>query len=127
MIRTTVSLIAGAVIIAGSLVIASGNFSGNNAGVTASIVDGVQIVEIDAKGGYSPRITDAKAGIPTVLKVKTAGTFDCSSAIAIPSLGYRENLPSSGITEINIPPQKPGSKIQGLCAMGMYNFQIKFN
>jgi len=92
--RTTLSLIAGAVIIAGSLVIASGNFSGNNAGVTASIVDGVQIVEIDAKGGYSPRITDAKAGIPTVLKVKTAGTFDCSSAIAIPSLGYRENLPS---------------------------------
>src|SRR3989338_6905702 len=33
-----------------------------------SVVDGKQIVEINAKGQYSPKVTSAKAGIPTVLR-----------------------------------------------------------
>ncbi|HEY5588657.1 MAG TPA: hypothetical protein VIK86_06855, partial [Candidatus Paceibacterota bacterium] len=31
------------------------------------IKDGIQYVTIDAKGGYSPRTSNAKAGIPTKL------------------------------------------------------------
>lgn len=91
-----------------------------------SIVDGKQIVEIGAKGGYQPKNSIAKADIPTVLRVETRGTFDCSSALAIPDIGYRENLPPSGVTEINIPPQKSGAVLQGLCGMGMYTFKVKF-
>jgi len=92
-----------------------------------NIVDGKQVIEINAKGGYSPRITTAKAGIPTVIKMKTNGSFDCSSALVIPSLDYRNNLPLSGETLIDVPAQKAGTKLQGLCAMGMYNFLIEFN
>ncbi len=92
-----------------------------------SIVNGKQIITINAKGGYSPRVTTAKADIPTVIKVATNGTFDCSSALAIPSIGYRENLSPSGATEIEVPSQKVGTTMQGLCAMGMYNFAIHFN
>lgn len=91
-----------------------------------SIVDGKQIIEIRAKGGYSPRTTTAKADIPTVIKIDTKATFDCSSALVIPSLSYRKNLPLTGETLIDLPPQKAGSKLQGLCAMGMYNFLINF-
>lgn len=91
-----------------------------------SIVDGKQVIEISARGGYAPRISTARAGMPTVIKVKTAGTFDCSSALTIPTLGYRTNLPASGETLIDVPPQQPGAKLQGLCAMGMYNFAIDF-
>ncbi|TSC55762.1 MAG: hypothetical protein G01um101418_809 [Parcubacteria group bacterium Gr01-1014_18] len=92
-----------------------------------SIVDGKQIIEVTAKGGYSPRNMVAKANMPTVLKMKTNGTFDCSSAFTIPSLGYRKNLPASGETLINVPPQKEGSTLRGLCSMGMYHFAVDFN
>ena len=91
-----------------------------------TVVDGKQIITIDAKGGYFPHITKAKADMPTILKVTTRGTFDCSSALTIPDIDYKNNLPPSGVTEITIPPQKAGAKIQGLCTMGMYNFKIEF-
>ena len=126
---TSVLLIFFAILISGTIIFLS---NGTNTGDSSlqnnvSIVDGKQIIEINAKGGYLPRNTVAKANIPTVIKVKTNGTFDCSAAIAIPSLGYRKNLPPSSETLIDIPLQKEGSVLQGLCAMGMYNFSIKFN
>jgi plastocyanin domain-containing protein len=89
--------------------------------------EGKQVIEISAKGGYLPRTIAAKAGTPTVLKMKTSGTFDCSSALVIPSLGYRANLPSSGETLIEVPSQKAGSTLRGVCAMGMYSFEISFS
>ncbi|MBU1032788.1 MAG: cupredoxin domain-containing protein [Patescibacteria group bacterium] len=92
-----------------------------------SIVDGKQVVSITARGGYSPRVTTAKSGLPTIIKMDTIGTYDCSSALVVPSLGYRKNLPPSGETLIDVPPQKPGTVLQGLCSMGMYNFKIRFN
>lgn len=92
-----------------------------------SIVDGKQIIAITAKDGYVPRISAAQAGMPTTLRIETQHTFDCSSAINIPALHYRANLPPSGITEIELPSQKTGASLQGLCAMGMKNFRINFN
>ncbi len=91
-----------------------------------TIVDGKQIVTISAKGGYSPKVSKAKADMPTTLKVETTGTFDCSSALSLPSIGYEENLPPSGVTEIELQPQRAGTTFEGLCAMGMYGFEITF-
>ena len=91
-----------------------------------TVENGKQIVSITAKGGYSPRLSKAKADMPTILKVETTGTFDCSSALNLPSINYRKNLPQSGVTEIELPPQKAGSTFEGLCSMGMYGFNIVF-
>lgn len=91
-----------------------------------AVADGKQVVTIAAKGGYSPRQTNAKADTPTILRMQTSGTFDCSSTLNIPSLSYQKTLPATGITEIEIPPQKAGSTIEGLCGMGMYKFEIAF-
>jgi plastocyanin domain-containing protein len=91
------------------------------------IEDGTQVISINAKGGYTPRKTIAQANTPTILKIKTNSTFDCSASLVIPSIGYKNNLPSSGETIINIPPQKSGSTLKGLCSMGMYSFTINFN
>ena len=91
------------------------------------IVDGKQVITINAKGGYFPKVTAAKAGIPTVIKVDTQGTFDCSSALTIPSLGISKNLPPTGETEIEVPSQEANTAVRGLCAMGMYNFSVQFN
>ncbi|MSU74173.1 hypothetical protein EXS57_00135 [Candidatus Kaiserbacteria bacterium] len=90
-----------------------------------SIVDGQQIIEITAKGGYTPRTSTAKAGIPTILRFHTNGTFDCSSSIRIPSMGISKSLPSAGTVDIAIADPKAGPLI-GTCSMGMYPFEINF-
>lgn len=93
---------------------------------TVTESDGVQYINITAKGGYTPSYITAKANIKTVLRVKTSATFDCSSALVIPSLNYRSNLPPTAVTIIDIPPQEQNSVLRGSCAMGMYRFSIKF-
>lgn len=88
--------------------------------------NGKQVIEISARGGYAPRLSVAKANVPTIIRMKTSGTFDCSSALSIPSLGIRMSLPSSGTKDIEVPPQQAGGTLLGTCAMGMYNFQVQF-
>lgn len=90
-----------------------------------SIVDGKQIIEITAKGGYRPGESVAQAGIPTVLRLRTNGTFDCSSFVRIPSMNISKALPQSGNTDIDIGTPQRGTLL-GTCGMGMYRFQVDF-
>lgn len=91
------------------------------------IRDGVQYVTIDAKGGYSPKVSMAKAGIPTKLIVKTNGTYDCSASLVIRSLSYQKVLAQTGEDTIDLGTPKAGEPLQGVCGMGMYNFLINFS
>jgi len=127
--KTFAAIVIAVLLVGGamSLLFGGGGSGATGAQGVASTENGTQIVEISARGGYSPRVTSAKAGVATTLRVKTRGTFDCSSALVIPSLGYRANLPPSGMTEIQIPPQSAGTSLRGVCVMGMYNFSINFN
>lgn len=90
-----------------------------------STVGDKQIIEITAKGGYTPRKSIAKAGIPTILRFNTKGTFDCSSSVRIPSMNISKILPQSGVTDIDLGSKKTGT-LQGSCGMGMYPFEIEF-
>ncbi len=90
-----------------------------------SIVDGKQIIEIKAKGGYTPRVSIAKSGIPTILRFDTKGTFDCSASVRIPSVNVSEILPNSGTRNVDIGLPEAGT-LKGSCGMGMYPFQINF-
>lgn len=102
-----------------------------NNDVTASnnsvVKDGVQYITITARGGYSPRSSTAKAGIPTKLIMKTNGTYDCSASLVIRSLNYRSMLPNTGETTIDAGTPKAGDTLRGVCGMGMYSFSIAFN
>lgn len=89
------------------------------------IRNGVQYVTITAKGGYSPRITEIKGGLPTTLVVKTESTYDCSSSLMIRSIGFQKILQPTGEEIIDLGISKSGETIQGVCSMGMYNFQIQ--
>lgn len=100
------------------------NLAGDSS--TVRIADGKQIIDISAKGGYSPRVILATAGTPTVLRVKTNGTLDCSASLVIPKLSYQKFLQPSGTEEISVSPAQAQGTLQGLCAMGMYNFQVRF-
>ncbi len=90
-----------------------------------SIIDGKQVIEITARGGYQPRKSLAKSGIPTVIRFKTNGTFDCSSSVRIPSLQISQFLPQTASTDIAIGTPKIGT-LAGSCGMGMYPFEIEF-
>lgn len=90
-----------------------------------TIVDGKQIITINAKAGYQPSLSTAQAGIPTVVRFVTKGAFDCSSSIRIPSLNISKILPQTGNTDIDIGVPKTGT-LQGTCGMGMYSFGVNF-
>lgn len=94
-------------------------------GQNVHMENGTQVIEIKAGGGYTPALSVAKAGIPTVLRFTTNGSFDCSSSIRIPSLDMSKILPQSGTQDIDIGIPKIGP-LQGMCGMGMYPFSITF-
>jgi plastocyanin domain-containing protein len=98
----------------------------STSGSNVSVVDGTQIITLSAKGGYQPKRSVAAAGLPTILRVNTNGTFDCSSALRIPSLKVSENLPMNGTTDIKLGTLSAGT-IPGNCGMGMYPFEIQVN
>ena len=130
---TKLILFAGAlsVIIVGAAIVfpfLTGDWRQKNSGdisTNVAFVDGKQIIEIKVRGGYTPRKTTAKSGIPTVLRFATNDTFDCSSSVRIPSKSISKTLPQTGITDIEIGTPQEG-KMNGMCGMGMYSFEIYF-
>jgi plastocyanin domain-containing protein len=127
-LQNIVKLIVGAVVLIFIAVLLFGDNSKKESDAigTANNSGDIQIIEITAKGGYSPKLVEAKAGVSSTLKIITDKTFDCSSALTIPKLGVDRFLPSTGITEFEIKPQASGTEITGSCSMGMYGFKIKF-
>jgi len=93
----------------------------------ATIENGVQYVDIDVQAGYSPQTTQATAGQQTVIRMHTKNTYDCSSIVVIPSLGYQKSLDPTGVVEIPVSADKAQGTIDGRCGMGMYRFSIVFS
>lgn len=124
---TIISILVATALIGGVVMLTHGG-STTDASVVAhnvNVVDGKQIIEIRAKGGYQSQKSVARVGIPTVLRFVTNGTFDCSSSVRIPSLGISKILPQTGVTDIEVGVTQPGT-LQGICGMGMYPFEIEF-
>lgn len=121
------SVLVAALLIAGAVWIAAAPSPAEQGTADAvTLVDGTQYIDVTAKGGYSPRVVVAQAGVPTVLRMKTNGTFDCSAALVIPRLSYQKFLSPSGTEEISISAAQAQGTLQGLCSMGMYGFQVRF-
>jgi len=87
--------------------------------------NGKQVILINVKGGYTPRKSVAKTGIPTILRFSTNNTFDCSSSIRISSMSISKILPQTGITDIDLGSSQT-NVLRGTCGMGMYSFEIDF-
>ncbi|MEO5635020.1 MAG: cupredoxin domain-containing protein [Candidatus Paceibacterota bacterium] len=121
-----ISILAVVVLIFGVIIFVGGSTSNViQDGQNVTIVDGKQIIEITARGGYTPNASLAKAGIPTILRFNTNGTFDCSSSVRIPSMSLSKMLPNSGSTDIDLGSPEIGT-LAGICGMGMYQFEINF-
>ncbi len=120
------SVLVAALVIGGAIVFGQKSDGSGQVVQNVSMEGEKQIIEIDAKGGYFPKLTTAKAGVPTVVRLKTSGTYDCSSAVTIPSLGFRKNLDATGITEVEVPIHVAQGTLEGTCTMGMYSFSVRF-
>ena len=90
------------------------------------IKNGIQYITLNARGGYFPNVSSAKADIRTKLIMKTSGAYDCSASLVIRSIGFQKILPQTGETEIDLGKPEAGKSIQGVCGMGMYSFLINF-
>ena len=127
--NTIISIFISLALIGGTLYVVSDRSSATGEQVAETqnveIRDGVQYVTVSAKGGYAPRVTGIQSGIPTKLIVKTEGTYDCSASLVVRSVGFQKILQPTGQEVIDLGIPKSGEKIQGVCGMGMYNFQIK--
>lgn len=99
--------------------------SRNSVGV-ADTSGNVQVITVLAKNGYSPSKIVAKADIPSIIRIQTSNTYDCSAALVIPAINYSKFLPPSGTTDVQLLPQKAGTEILASCSMGMYGFTIEF-
>lgn len=119
-----ISIVFAALLIGGTVIFSGGGIPTKAQNVTRE--GETQVIAISAKGGYVPKLTTADANMPSVLRVTTDGTYDCSSSLRIPTLQVSKVMEPTGVTEIAIPPQQPGTELKGTCAMGMYNFSIKF-
>ncbi|MDP1624961.1 MAG: sulfite exporter TauE/SafE family protein [bacterium] len=95
-------------------------------GQNVEIRDGVQYITIRAGRGYHPSVTTAQAGMPTMLVVDAARAYDCSAALAIPSLGYRKMLTQTQEEVIDLGVPEAGTTLEGTCSMGMYGFKVGF-
>ncbi len=113
-------------ILALSAVLRANNLENTVSSSVVHIEDGVQIIDLAAKGGFTPGLVEARADLPTELRITTNGTYDCSSSIVIPSLGYKKTLPATGIETIRISTDKATGTLEGTCGMGMYSFEIAF-
>ncbi len=124
--NTVVSILIVIVLIGGALV-----YRGNNNDISKESINNVfmengkQIIEIKAKGGYSPRHSVAKAGVPTVLRFDSKGAFDCSASLYLPSLKISKILDRKEKDDIDIGVSEAGI-FNGTCGMGMYSFDIDF-
>lgn len=125
-IFTTVLLILGIIwIISGPTLGDRGAGGASEASATLN-ESGEQVVNIFARGGFSPKSVSATQGVATILNVETKGTYDCSSVLSIPKLDYYQNLKPTGIETIAIPAEKATGTIDVLCGMGMYRSEIIF-
>ncbi len=123
---TIISIIVAITIISGAYFLTKPDNSPGDSS-TVSVVNGTQIIDLLAKNGYSPQIIAAKAGMPTTLRVKTDGTYDCSASLTVPQIGYRKFLQPTGSEDIAIAADQAHGTLNGVCSMGMKSFKIKFN
>ena len=131
--KTSLIIITLALVVGLGIIFMSGSKSKNSdtasvqSAQNVEIKDGIQYITINVKGGYSPKISMAKADIPTKLIVKTNGTYDCSASLKIQDIGFQKILAQTGEEIIDIGTPKAGKSLQGVCGMGMYNFSINFS
>ena len=88
-------------------------------------IDGdVQEAVIEVKGGYSPAIIEAEAGMPLKLVFDRKEDGECSSHVVFSDFGVDLALPAFRTTALTLHPQTPG-EYPFACGMNMLHGTLK--
>ncbi len=93
-------------------------FFGPRTALGAELRSGRQEVEIVVKGGYSPNLIRARAGVPLRLVFDRQEAGDCTSRVVFPDLGVSRSLAPFARTTVEFTPERSG-EFNFACGMNM--------
>jgi len=90
----------------------------------AELADGVQIIRVTVKGGYSPDVIRVTAGVPVRMLFDRQESGDCSSRVVIPAFHVNQLMPAYSTTPVEFLPQAPGD-YEFACGMNMIRGRLQ--
>ena len=72
----------------------------------AELGDGVQIVKVTVKGGYSPDVIQVASGVPVRMLFDRQESGDCSSRVVFPDFKVNQTLPAFETTAVQFLPDR---------------------
>ncbi len=114
-------IVGGALVLTGLL---GWFFFGPKKSRLADLVDGVQVVGVIVKGGYSPDVIQVAAGVPVRMLFDRQESGDCTSRVVFPDFGVNQTLPAFGTTAVEFLPKEPG-EYEFACGMNMIRGRLQ--
>jgi Cu+-exporting ATPase len=93
-------------------------FFGPRKSVAAAAGGGVQSMDIEVEGGYSPDVITVKAGTPVRLTFHRTDSSSCSEQVLFPDFGISRTLRLNQRTVVEFTPDKAG-EYPFHCSMNM--------
>lgn len=90
----------------------------------APVRDGVQEAVVEVKGGYSPAVIEAEAGVPLRLIFDRKEDGECSSHVVFSDFGVDLALPAFRTTTLTLHPDQPG-EYPFACGMNMLHGMLR--
>jgi len=118
---TDVATLAGAVVLTGLL---GWYFFGPKTSRRAELADGVQVVKVTVKGGYTPDVIEVAAGVPVRLLFDRQESGDCSSRVVFSDFKVNQILPAFETTAVEFTPELLG-EYGFACGMGMLHGRLR--
>ena len=116
-----VATVGGALVLTGLM---AWYFFGPKKSRQAELADGVQIIKVTVKGGYSPDVIQVVSGVPVQLLFDRQESGDCSSRVVFPDFKVNQVLPAFETTTVEFLPEEPG-EYEFACGMSMLHGRLR--
>ena len=98
-------------------------FVAQRATTASTISGGIQTVEVEVRGGYTPGVIRVRRGTLTRLIFDRKEASSCSEEVVIPEFGIRRFLPAFEKTPVEFTPNKSGT-FDISCGMSMLHAKL---
>ncbi len=89
----------------------------------ASLDNGIQVVNVTVKGGYSPDVIEVVAGVPVRILFDRQESGDCSSRVVFPDFKVNQALTAFETTSVEFTPAEAG-EYGFACGMNMLHGRL---
>jgi len=99
-------------------------FFGPRSSSRAVVENGVQVLTVAVKGGYSPDVIELEQGVPVRLLFDRQEAGDCSSRVVFPDFKVNQNLAAYATTTVEFTPAQVG-EFGFACGMNMLHGTVR--